>query len=298
MSRESVRRPSRSYARISACRKLNAMLSTTVYLHPRRTLTATWDLEPEVPCLVAYREHDPSAKLDLVMPADHPSSVVVACGHWFVHGYPSSSAANGLRRDFELAEVCGRDASIGAEMECHCESPSGLTWNSLVVVAPDRLDLRGHDIPTGSGPMSDLSVDIRLALLCTPPQIHPWVLCGRRGSRFIAVVISPDHSPSVILAQERDQDAPFERTVVSALESIRTRFELDIRHIMLFGDYLTLPMIDELKVALRQSGIKSTRLQPFRAVDSALDASTSDRILSRAHVIAPIMSAAIARLML
>lgn len=273
------------------------MLSSTVYLHPRRTLTATWDLEPDVPRLVDYREHDPATELDLLLPEDHPASVVVGCDHWFVHAYPSSSASNAMRRTFELEEVCGLDASIGAELECHHESPSGLTWNSLVVVAPDRLDLRGQGLPSASGPMSDLSVDIRLALLSTPPQSHAWVLCGRRGSRFIAVVISPDHAPLVILAQERGQDAPFERSIVSALESIRTRFDLDVRHVMLFGDYLTVPMIDDLKVALRGSGIKSTRLQPFRAVDSALDSTTAGKILSRAHVIAPIMSAAIPRLM-
>lgn len=274
------------------------MLSSTVYLHPRRTLTATWDLEPDVPRLVDYREHDPATKLDLLIPVDHAASVVVGCAHWFVHAYPSSSASNAMRRTFELEEVCGLDATIGTELECHHESPSGLTWNSLVVVAPDRLDLSGNNLSSGSAPISDLSVDIRLALLSTPPQSHAWVLCGRRGSRFIAVVISPQHVPSVILTHERDQDAPFERIVLSALDSIRTRFDLDIRHVMLFGDYLTVPMIDDLKVTLRRSDIKSTRLQPFRAVDSALDSSTAGKILSRAHVIAPIMSAAIPRLLL
>ncbi|MBU3698471.1 MAG: hypothetical protein FGM33_00460 [Candidatus Kapabacteria bacterium] len=271
------------------------MMSTTVYYHPRRTLVATWDARGPVPRLVAFHEYAPNDHSSVANLHGVDVTSVLGNDCWFVHSFPTSSdQPDSRRRSFELEEVCGLSASHAVDMECSTRLRSGLSWSSFVALRPDAPSY--NELASSGALRTDLAVDIEVALACTPAQAHPWALHGRRGPLSITAVIGSDHQPAVISVQSTSAEAPYHQTALSELASVGQRFDVNVKHAMLFGDYLTLPMVDQVKSALRESGIKSTRLQPFRIVETSLDESTASRIIARAHVISPIMAGILPRL--
>ncbi|MEY3386026.1 MAG: hypothetical protein RIR53_837 [Bacteroidota bacterium] len=265
------------------------MMSTTVYFHPRRTLVATWDTRGTVPCLASFREYAPEDHSAVAEVHSDALTVIVGQDGWFLHSYPcSTDNPSDHRLAFEVQEVCGLPADHRIDLECSQRLRSGMAWSSFIAVRPGAL--QAHEVTFADLIRADVSVDIGVALACTPPQNRPWALHGRRGDRVITAFIDTDHRLSAIAIRAITDQAPYHEATLAELASVGQRFDADIKHVMLFGDFLTLPMIDDVKAALRSAGIKSTRLQPFRHVESSLDQATASRIIARAHVIAPIMA--------
>lgn len=276
------------------------MVSQTIYLHPRRTLVASWDTDADMPCLVEYCEYSPEIELSGIISPCNERVIVAGTDHWFAHSYPSAAGVlNPERVAFEFEHVCGVPSHTDLDMHLSIGLSSGVAWNTVIGVYPDTIPGIRHLVgPHVKEIISDLATDIRTALACTPPQGQHWALHGRRGAKIITVVISPDHIALYAVVRQESHNAPYQQAVLSDLAALRLRFELDVRHVMLFGDFLTMSMLGEVRSALRGEGVKSARLQPFRSVATSIDLSVADKILSRAHVIAPIMASVVGRITL
>ncbi|MBU3678722.1 MAG: hypothetical protein FGM32_03835 [Candidatus Kapabacteria bacterium] len=262
----------------------------TLYLHPKRTLLATWSLDGERPCLTDYCELEPSASLQELEPID---AVVVAADSWFVHGYPTSSNdEQGARLEFELEQICGLhgDRAPVVDVECRIATSQDSQWTSIVCVDAQSVQAIRSIFGQHCRVVSDVRADIDVALASTPAQPHTWMIHGRRGDRLITAVIGENHEPLFVGVQPASSDLTIEASVLGELALLRQRFALAVSHVLLFGDHLTAAMADAAKTTLKQAGVKAARFQPFRLVTSTLDAATSGRIIARAHVVAPIMA--------
>lgn len=264
----------------------------TLYLHPKRTLQATWSIDGQRPCLISYSERDPVASLQ-ELNLEAVDTVVVSTDSWFVHSYPTSSLdGQGARREFELEQICGLhgDRAPQVDVECRIAPAQDSRWTSIVCVEAHAVEVIRSTFGQQCRVVSDLCADIDVAIASTPAQPHAWMLHGRRGDRLITAVIGENHEPLFVGVQPVSSDLTIEASVLGELALLRQRFALAVNHVLLFGDHLTAAMADSAKATLKQAGVKAARLQPFRMVTSTLDAATSGRIISRAHVIAPIMA--------
>jgi hypothetical protein len=57
---------------------------------------------------------------------------------------------------------------------------------------------------------------------------------------------------------------------------------------MVFGDFITAEDLGALKATTELSGILIARSQPFKQLHSVLDSQAEQRIIKRAHAIAPL----------
>lgn len=268
----------------------------TLYLHPKRTLLATWSVDGDRPCLTEYSELEPIASLQELHLAEHIDTVVVSTDSWFVHSYPTSSFdVQGARREFELEQICGLDADRvpQVDVECRIASTMDSQWTSLVCVNADAVRTIRSTFGQHCRVVSDVRADIDVALASTPAQPHAWMLHGRRGDRQITAIIGENHLPLFVGVQPAASDLTIDASVLGELALLRQRFALAVNHVLLFGDHLTAAMSESAKASLKQAGVKAARLQPFRMVTSTLDEATSQRVISRAHVIAPVMTGVI-----
>ena len=267
---------------------------TTVYLHPRRTLIASWSTDSEVPVLVDYRELEamahPATLLEL---QDRPSAVVLSSG-WYIHGFPCSSPyPDHQRNSFELEHICGIDADALPQVDLECSIPTvgGAYWRTLTCVDSGLVQQLRGILGPGCRIMSDVRADINAALSSVPPQSDPWMMFGRRGEQMITAVIGTNHRAELISTQPVQDGLPLQDAILAELALLRQRHGVNINHVLLFGDHLTVGMFETLKPLLRQASVKTARLQPFRNVSSEVDGDAERRIIARAHVVAPVMAA-------
>lgn len=267
---------------------------STVYLHPRRTLIASWSTHNDVPVLVAYREQEPGIGPNGWDDLQTPVSTVVLSQGWFIHGYPTSSPyPDQQRRAFELEHICGiaPDSQPQIDVECSLPTAGDAFWRTLAGVRADIIS----NIQDIFGPtcriVSDLRADLNAALSSVPPQSDRWLMFGRRGHQLITAVIGTDHRPELVSTQPVVEQLTLQDAIVAELALLRRLHGVSINHVLLFGDHLTVGMYQTIKPLLRQVGIKAARLQPFRNVGSELDAEAERRVIARAHVVAPVMAA-------
>ncbi len=294
MSKESGKRPWKKCARSSACRKFTSRMVTTVYLHPRRTLVATWSTDADTPVLTTYRELQPGSTQSLRAELDVPPTAVVLSHGWFVHGFPTSAPhLNQQRRAFELEHICGLSPNSLPQIDLECSLPTigNAFWHTLTCVDSNVVSKVRDSFGPGCKITSDVYADIRAALFSVPPQSERWLLFGRRGDRMVSAIIGIDHRPERISTQPVVEGLALHDAIIAEFALLRQSHGVSINHVLLFGDHLTIGMFETLKLILRQSNIKSARLQPFRAVGSELDTDSERRIIDRAHVVAPIMAA-------
>lgn len=268
----------------------------TLYLHPKRTLLATWSIDGERPCLTSYSELEPISSLHELHLTENVDTIVVSADSWFVHSYPTSSVDDqGARREFELEQICGLSGEHAptVDVECRIASTQGSQWTSIVCVDADAVRTIRSTFGQHCRVVSDVRADIDVALASTPAQPHAWMLHGRRGDLLITAIIGENHRPLFVGVQPAASDLTIDASVLGELALLRQRFALTVNHVLLFGDHLTAAMADSAKASLKQAGVKAARLQPFRLVTSTLDETSSQRVISRAHVIAPVMAGVI-----
>ena len=264
-----------------------------LYLHPKRTLLATWSIDGQRPCLSDYSEREPIASIQEWNSTDPVDTVVVSTDSWFVHGYPTPSFDDqGARLEFELEQICGLrgDRTPQVDVEYRIASAHDSQWTSIVCIDAQAVSVIRSTFGQHCRVISDIHADIDVALASTPARSHAWMLHGRRGDRLITAVIGENHEPLYIGVQPVSSDFTIDVSVLSELALLRQRFAVALNHVLLFGDHLTAAMADSAKASLKQAGVKAARLQPFRMVTSTLDAAASSRVIARAHVIAPIMA--------
>ncbi|MFM8771124.1 MAG: hypothetical protein ACKOE4_03745 [Candidatus Kapaibacterium sp.] len=265
----------------------------TLYLHPKRTLLVTWSVEGDRPCLTDYSELEPIASLQELRHMEHIDTVVVSTDSWFVHSYPTSSFDDqGTRQEFELEQICGLhdERTPQVDVECRIALTQDAQWTSMVCVDADAVRVIRSALGKHCRVISDVRADIDVALASTLVQPHSWMLHGRRGDRLITAIIGQNHEPLFVGVQPASDELTIDASVLGELALLRQRFALSVSHVLLFGDHLTVAMADSAKSTLKQAGVKAARLQPFRMVTSTLDSTASGRVISRAHVIAPIMA--------
>ena len=267
-------------------------MPSTVYLHSRRTLVASWRNDSTGPILSSYVELSPTDIPDTESTDRTVDTVVVSSESWFTHSYPTSPHHDPVERQmFEMTQICGFDKEEPPQIERRCELnvSDTLWWTSLIGVSQQVLQATRERFGQKCVVISDLEADISMALRSIPKQGFPWLLYGRRGNSEVSVIIGEDHTPRCINVRRAEQAPLNSDQIRFELSHLYSRFQRHIRHVVVFGDYLTAPAIEELRRDLRQSDIRCIRLQPFRLVSSDLEADASRRVISRAHVIAPLM---------
>lgn len=265
-------------------------MNLTVYLHPERLLIASWDLDDNVPVLHGYRELHPSTEINLRDVAVDRVHVVLHSSDVLVHWFPIDSNNDlGQRRCFEASawfdvpEMRPLDVpSFGTVLT------SSSTMRALARAHSNVLDRRDRMIGELCATSVDLDLDIQAALASTSARNSPWLLLGRRSDMWHAIVIGAEHQAVAHSMFTNDSSLVWTAMVHSIHNTMQERYGCVLDAVMIFGDVLTSQDVASLRDHTSFSNVKVARLQPFKRIRSLLDEATEQRLLRRAHVIAPI----------
>jgi hypothetical protein len=267
-------------------------MRTTVYLHPQRTVVATWDDSDAAPTLVGYAERGANDVITDLVPPDQSIAVAIHGGSTIFHGYPFDDDEDvDVRRRFEL-ETCLPDVDDNADLVRPFESSGlvhGTRWAGLMVIPATYVAAAHRRCGPTAQVMSDLELDIRCAQHTIPQQAEPWLMIGRRGSTWQRVLLAQDGSllhVSVVPADVAPDPASF---VSESVIDARAGTGAPVRKVLLFGDLLTKATFNAVTSSVKDLGVASGRLQPFRAVRSRLDAQQATSVLAKAHLLGPLV---------
>lgn len=267
-------------------------MNITAYLHPERLLVATWEHEDSVPVLLGYKQFRADTILSSEALAGNNVHIILHRSHVDLHWFPVDDSENAdERRGFESsawAALQSIDSGVSVTTASSMHR-SGCLWLPSVTVndqARQQLVPLSAINPTF---FCDIDLDIQAALATTSTQPEPWLLLGRRGAGWTAVVINEHHQIAAFAEYQHDDDYTVDTMIALICRSMHDRFNVDFARIMLFGDMLTSNHIAELNVSAVVDGYSFNRLQPFRNVRSAIDGSIGERLIRQAHVVSPLV---------
>jgi hypothetical protein len=266
-------------------------MNVTVYIHPMRLLVATWQVEDHIPVLYGYKELAPDYDLDLRSARPDSVSIILHSTSIRLHWFPLGDHA-------QLSDTSSFEQSAWFVDESFVPLPSESFTSVLTnhdstmhasiavhTVAAERIER----IAGSSARISvDLDLDIQAALSSTAPRSAPWLLLGRRGSIWHAVIINELHRPSAYASFLHDDDYSYSGMVSLIRGSLAARHSVDVSAVMIFGDHVSAEEIADLKGMGEQSGFVVARLQPFKHLRSALDSLVEQKVIKRAHALAPL----------
>lgn len=266
-------------------------MNVTVYIHPMRLLVATWQIEEHIPVLRGYKELAPDYELDLRSARPDSVSIVLHSTSIRMHWFPlGENEALNQRSAIEQYAWFDDTAYLPLPSESFTTVLTAQDTRMHASVAVQRATAgRIESMADSTARVCvDLDLDIQAALRSTKPRIEPWLLLGRRGNIWHAVIINEHHHPSMYASFLHDDEYSYSDMVSLIRGSLTARYSLDVSTVMIFGDHVSTDEIIHLKEASDRSGLFITRLQPFRRLRSELDALVEQKIIRRAHALAPI----------
>ncbi|MDZ4744730.1 MAG: hypothetical protein SGJ05_01870 [bacterium] len=277
---------------------------STVYLHPDRTLRATWSVDADNITLTSF---DDNAMLEQSVGesfgdglmndtsnaahtngASAITTVVLHTSQVYFHRYPvDADEDHNRRRFFEiitcLPPLAPEDRIIEVPMpgELH-----GSAWHGLLVIPQTH-------VPDGYA-IDDVRVDIlediraaRIADLLADEGIT--LLVGQRGDVWWCAVL--DTSGTIQHLVQTPVHPAFETSVeirdlvLEVSGSTKSRAE----RVIVFGDSLTKAILDDVTIALDGLTTSVVRMQPFRTLRADVDAATQQRCVRLAHMLGPLV---------
>jgi hypothetical protein len=266
-------------------------MNVTVYIHPMRLLVATWQVEDHIPVLYGYKELAPDYDLDLRSARPDSVSIILHSTSIRLHWFPLGDHA-------QLSDTSSFEQSAWFVDESFVPLPSESFTSVLTnhdstmhasiavhTVAAERIER----IAGSSARISvDLDLDIQAALSSTSPRLAPWLLLGRRGNIWHAVIINEHHRPSAYASFLHDDEYSYSDMLSLIRGSVAARYSVEISAVMIFGDHVSAEEIVDLKVTGEQSGFLIARLQPFKHMRSAVESLVEQTVIRRAHALAPL----------
>ncbi len=265
-------------------------MNLTVYLHPERLLIASWALEENVPVLHGYRELHPYTEINLRDYAVDRVHVVLHSSDVQLHWFPIDLSEDlDQRRGFEASAWFNRPGMQPLESSAFATALiSRSTMRALASAQSTVLDRRDHMIGQSCITGVDLDLDIQAALATASARRSPWLLLGRRSNTWHAVIIGTEHQATAHAMFPNEANLGHTSTVHKIHRTMEERYGCSLDALMMFGDMLTSDDVAQLRDDINFADIKVARLQPFKRVRSLLDDATEQRLLRRAHVVAPI----------
>ncbi len=263
---------------------------STVYLHPERTLRATWSVDHGNPTLLSY---DENARLDAGDHAskgtdDQTTTVVLHTSAVLFHRYPADAEEDHARRRFFEIITClpplsPNDHVIDIAMPGQLH---GSTWHGLFVVPQ-------ASVPDSFVPLEmrvDILEDIRAARYAQLiAEAGVTLLIGRRGKVWWCAVL--DSTGMILHLVQSPVHELFEDSVeVSDLVlEVCGSMNLRAERVILFGDTLTKAVFDDTTSALDGLATNVVRLNPFLTIQANVDAGTQQRCVRLAHLLGPLV---------
>lgn len=266
-------------------------MNLSVYAHPERLLIATWTVDDGTPVLRGYKELHPRTTIDLRNFDVENVHVVLHSSNVLLHWVPVDVGEDlSTRLQFERTSWFDVDeyqalstSAFQTVIDGNFHQLHACAQADASVIAY-RNAIASEQTPTSV----DLDLDVQAALLTTKPQPSSWLLLGRRGEMWHAFIIGVEHRPIAYAAFLHDNAQSHQSMIIRLLQAMSHRYEFDVRAIMLFGDVLTANEVVAIRDAFSTSAIRVARLQPFKLIRSMLDEATEQRLLKRAHIVAPL----------
>lgn len=265
-------------------------MNVTAYIHPERLLVCAWAIEDSVPVIHAYKEVDPTSEISFQELGYNNVHLIIHSSDVRLHWYPAVDHIQAAEQHaFEQSAWFTADGYRGLSATAFTtviHANAGPMHASVQVRSP--LISRIEQLSTGARVSVDTDLDIQAALTSTMPRQSPWLLVGRRGSMWQATIIGSDHQPIASSAFAHDTDYSYESMVALIHTTLQDRYCLTLEAIMLYGDIVTSEQIQSIRESTVFSGVKIARSQPFKLVRSMLSQEVEQRLLRRAHVVAPL----------
>ncbi len=265
-------------------------MRTTVYLHPLRTVVASWN-DDAIPVLTAYHERGANEVISDLIVDPAQTTVAIHGGAIVVHTYPLDPDENADdRRLFEqttcLPDLEDADLVRTLVMDGIVH---GSGWSGLLVVPSAYVAAAHRRCGDGVNIVSDLEADINCARAVMHTTSEPWLLIGRRGGTWQRVIVDANgtvvHISVVPVETSTDPGTHVAESLLAARAGIGDR----IRRVVLFGDQLTKATFNAVTTSLRDIDAGAIRLQPFRSVRSGVAADLAAAIVAKAHLIGPLV---------
>lgn len=265
-------------------------MNLTVYLHPERLLIASWALDENVPVLHGYRELHPDAEIELQDYAVDSVHIVLHSSDVLIHWFPIDANEDlDCRRVFEASAWFGHPELYPLDESAFTTGVySSSAMRALVYAQASTLKRRDRMIGASCMTGVDLDLDIQAALASTSARRSPWLLLGRRSNTWHAIIVGPEHQATAHAMFPNDGTLDHASMVYELHRTMEERYGSSLDALMLFGDVLTSDDVTLLRDDVNFADIKVARLQPFKRIRSLLDETTEQRLLRRAHVVAPI----------
>lgn len=263
---------------------------STVYLHPDRTLRATWNVDHGDLSLLSF---DDNSRLDTGNQGngdtdDSSTTVVLHTSAVLFHRYPVDAEEDHARRRFFEIITClpplsPNDHVIDIAMPGQLH---GSTWHGLFVI-PEL------SVPDGFVPKEmhvDILEDIRAVRIARlTADAGTTLLVGRRGKAWWCAAL--DSSGAIMHLVQSPVHELFEDAVEirDLVLEVCGSMNLRAERVILFGDTLTKAVLDDTKTALEELVTDVVRLNPFSAITANVDAQTQQRCVRLAHILGPLV---------
>ena len=264
-------------------------MNVAAYLHPERLLVCFWQMDHSIPVIHAYKELNPSTDVNFSELGYTHTDVIVHSSDTRLHWFPVDSidSLNG-QHAFEGSawfEESGfrmlSDDTCSTIIQAPTPMHASIQARQSII---ERCGGLAHEVSIHV----DIDLDIQAAIHCTQPRVSPWLLIGRRGALWQATLVSSEHLPIAYSSFSHDTDYSNDTMVSLILRAMQDRYAVAVDALMLYGDNVTADNILSMRQTWHSKGIRVARLQPFSRIRSVLDTEVEQRMLKRAHVVAPL----------
>jgi len=267
-----------------------------IYFHPQRTIVSRWVMDAGVPTLTLYQEVGTEVPLSNVISSSDDVTAVIHSSNVVLHSYPIDPEEDlAERRTFEIATCLPHlhaddDVVLDVSMAALLHKTQ---WQGLLVFGGGKTKCLLESLTGRYTIVPDILLDVQAALATVPVQASPWVLIGKRGATWYRVLIGVDHTLQYLDTYLAEPTLSAGEVVRDAVLELRAATGAFIERVLLFGDGLTKSTFEDIKETVLHSGIEAGRLQPFRTVRAEIDPETKAKIVSKSHLLGPLVGAAL-----
>lgn len=267
-------------------------MRATIYLHPHRTIVALWSTDSPIPTLTGFHEVGAGEPLDAYLESAIDVTVAIHGSNFSLHTYPIEDDEDFQeRRTFEIATCLPNN--VGSADTFHDFSMPGLLhktqWHGVAAIESKLTEAISRRTKAIVKVKTDIEMDIVVAISTIPPQKKAWVLIGIRGETWFRALIGSDHVLQHLGIVVPDARASYGTIVRDSILELRAATGIFIEFALVYGDHLTKSRYDEVAKALENHNVAIGRLQPFGLVKTDLDQHSRVAILSKAHLLGPLV---------